>query len=111
MTIIDKYLNQLQEREWSEPSPWKDQIDLKDIADLLGFKGKQGDLDMLRHAIQPTLIQIMKNAGGDYRGRETTKNSNPADFSGMDWVQKHLPPDWEERIRKYVMNVARKHKG
>jgi hypothetical protein len=108
--IIDKYLNQLQEREWNEDNPWYNHIKLKDIAMLLGFKGSQAELDMLRHTIQPTLIQLMKNAGGDYRGRETTKNTPSVDFSGMDWVEKHLPADWEDRIRKYIKKIARKHK-
>jgi cell pole-organizing protein PopZ len=28
----------------------------------------------------------------------------------MDWVEKHLPADWEDRIRKYIKKIARKHK-
>jgi len=110
MKVVEIYLKKLQEKEWSSDSHWADHVKLKDIAQLMGFKGSQGELDMLRHTIQPTLIQIMKNAGGDYRGRETTKNTKSGDYSGMDWVEKHLPSDWEERIRKYIEKVARNHK-
>lgn len=110
MKSLDKYLNQIQEREWSEPSPWADQIDIEDIAKLLKLKGDQVDLDMLRHVIQPTLIQIMKNAGGDYRGRDNMSNSKHGDFSGIEWVKKYLPSDWEKRIRKYIKQVAKDHK-
>lgn len=111
MKNLDKYLNRIQEREWSDPSPWGDQIDIDDIAKLLKFKGSQSDLDMLRHVIQPTLVQIMKNAGGDYRGRDSMDNTNKADFSGMEWIKKKLPSDWEEKLRKYIKQVAKDHKG
>ena len=110
MNNLDKHLNRIQEREWSEPSPWSSQIKIGDIAALLNFKGSQKDLDMLRHVIQPTLIQIMKNSGGDYRGRNTMSNTDHGDFSGVEWVKKHLPSDWEKRIRKYIKQVAKDHK-
>lgn len=108
--ILEKYLNHIQEKAWDYGDSWEDKIDLKDLANLLGMKDvDQRKLDMLRHTIQPALIQLFKNAGGDYRGREKMRNMDHGDFSGMDWLNKHLPKGWEEKLRKYMERVAKEH--
>jgi hypothetical protein len=111
MPHIDNYLEYLQEKEWSGDQGWEDHIDLFLLRNLLAKKDNldQEELNQIRHTIQPMLIQIFKNAGGDYMGRETTKNSKSFDFSGMDWLEKYLPKDWQEKARKYIEKVARNH--
>lgn len=110
MTIVDRYLTYLHERAWDYDQNWENQIDIKLIRDLIGKKDiDQEKLNKIRHIIQPMLIQLFINAGGDYRGRETTKNTTSGDFSGMDWLEKQLPKGWEEKAKKYIEKVARKH--
>lgn len=111
MPHIDNYLQFLQEKEWNQDQTWEDHIDIFLLRNLLAKKDsiKQDELNQIRHTIQPMLLQIFKTAGGDYMGRETTKNTKSFDFSGMDWLEKYLPKDWEQKARKYIEKVARKH--
>ena len=102
--------SRLSEKEWESEGTWEDHIDMEELEKLIGMKNiKQKDLDQARHTIQPILIKLMKNAGGDYKGRKDMKNSSSGDFSGMDWLEKQLPKDWKERAKKYIEKVSRKH--
>jgi hypothetical protein len=111
MPHIDNYLQYLQEKEWNEDRSFDDHIDVFLLRNLLAKKDdlNQAKLNKIRHTIQPMLIQIFQTAGGDYMGRETTKNSKSGDFSGMDWLEKYLPKDWKEKARQYMEKIARKH--
>ena len=90
---------------------WEDHIKLDKIRDLILLDPNvdEKDFDSERHTIQPMLLQLIKNAGGDYMGRETTRNSSHGDFSGTDWLEKQLPSNWRKLARQYIEKVARKH--
>jgi len=102
----------LNEKCWDTDDTWENHINNKTIQDLLGLKDDidQEKLNKLRHLIQPTLIKLISTSGGDYQGRNTTRNSYNGDTSGVDWLKKHLPNDWKEKLKDHVKKVARKHR-
>jgi len=111
MDIIEKYLIALQEKEWDEDDRWKDHFnrDLLNHLILKNDKTGEEELNVNRHSIQPVLMNLIKNTGGDYKGRKTTSNSEYGDFSGVDYILKHLPDGWEDKMKKYVEKIAKKH--
>lgn len=112
MNALESYLKTLQEKEWDSTDTWEDHIEIDKLKDILAKKGNidQEDIDQLRHTIQPMLIKLIKNSGGDYMGRDKTRNSSHGDFSGVEWLMKYLPSDWKEKADKYIEKVARDHK-
>ena len=111
MNILESYLNFIQEKDWDGGDTWEDHIQLNKIRDLLKHHPDidEKDLDSARHTIQPMLVKLIGTAGGDYRGRITTRNSDTGDFAGTDWLEKNLPKDWRKKAKKYIEKVARKH--
>jgi len=109
--LIENYLVYLNEKEWDEDDKWKDhfQTDLLRHVIMKDTKTDEIQINVNRHSIQPVLLNLIKNTGGDYRGRTTTRNSNHGDFSFMSYILKHLPKDWEVEMKKYVEKIAKKH--
>lgn len=112
MTIlIENYLTQLQEKEWDEKDIWKAHLDADLLKHLISKNSETGEqeLNVNRHSIQPVLMNLIKNTGGDYKGRKTSSNSDHGDFSGVEYILKRLPSDWEDKLRKHVEKIAKKH--
>ena len=111
MKLIETYLSFLNEKEWDEKAKWEDHINVDDLKSFIKQDGKVTDKDLTyqRQAIQPTLMDLIKNTGGDYKGRTTTRNSNHGDYAGIDYILKQMPKDWVEKVKKYVETIAKKH--
>lgn len=100
--------NQLTESAWEYEQSFEDRINLNKLEDLIGMKNiKEDDLNTIRQTMQPILFQLYKNAGGDYRGRKTFKNSKGGDTSGIDLIKKYLPDNWEDIARKYIKSTMK----
>ena len=54
-------------------------------------------------------MNLLKTSGGDYMGRTTMSNTDHGNFAAVDYILKHLPPDWEYKMRKHVEKIAKKH--
>lgn len=111
MKSVDKYLIMLQEKEWNEEDIWKKHFDQDLLKHLISKDSKDGEVEVNinRHAIQPVLLNLIKNTGGDYMGRTKTRNSSHGDFAAIDYIMNKMPEGWEEKLRKYVERLAKKH--
>jgi len=111
MKAIDKYLKLLYEKEWDEEDKWKSHLDRDLLRHLISKDGETDEevLNINRHTIQPVLLNLIKNTGGDYKGRTTTRNSGHGDFALISYVLKNMPDGWEAKVKKYVEKIARKH--
>jgi len=111
MKIIDNYLKKLNEKEWDERDKWKEYFDRDLLSHLISKDGEsdESEININRHSIQPVLLNLIKNTGGDYRGRSKMRNSDHGDFSGIDYILKNMPKGWEEKLKKYVKKLSKKH--
>jgi len=111
MKIIKDYLKLLNESEWNETDEWQDHFDRDLLANLISKNSETGEkeLNVNRHSIQPVLLNLIKNTGGDYRGRTNMRNSDHGDYAGVDYILKNMPKGWEEKVKKYVEKIAKKH--
>jgi len=111
MKFIESYLNFLSEKEWDEDAKWEDHISIDMLKHFISQNGKVNNdqLGNQRQSIQPTLLDLIKNTGGDYKGRSTTRNSNHGDYAGIDYILKQMPPNWKNRVKKYVEKIAKTH--
>lgn len=111
INIIESYLNFLNEKEWEENPKWEDHISLDLLKHLISQDGKTDikTLALNRQSIQPTILDLIKNTGGDYMGRETTRNSDHGDYAGIEYILKQMPKNWREKVKKYVEKIAQRH--
>ena len=111
MSLLENYLKKLNEKEWDEDDRWKKHFNADLLKHLISKNSKTGEpeVNVNRHSIQPVLINLIKNVGGDYKGRKTTSNTDHGDFAAVDYILKHLPKDWEYKMKKYVEKIAKKH--
>lgn len=111
MNILESYLNFLNEKEWGEDSKWEDHINLDMIRHYIKQDGKvkQDYFAVTRQSMQPTLLDLIKNTGGDYKGREKTRNSSHGDYSGIDYILNQMPKNWRDKVKKYVEKIAKRH--
>jgi predicted transcriptional regulator len=111
MNLLETYLKKLNEKEWDEDDKWKEQFDKDLLRSVISKNSETGEeeINVNRHTIQPALLNLIKNAGGDYKGRTTTRNSKHGDFSGIDYILKKLPSDWEDKLKKYIQKIAKTH--
>ena len=110
MKILEGYLNFLSEKEWDEEAKWEDHISRELLKQLIMQDTDVETLASQRQSIQPTLLDLIKNTGGDYKGRTTTRNSSHGDYAGIEYILKQMPKDWRDRVKKYVEKIAKKHK-
>lgn len=109
---LDKYLKYLNEKEWDEKSKWEELINKDLLRNVITRNDETGEdeININRHTMQPVLMNLIKNVGGDYMGRSTTRNADHGDFAGIEYILNRLPDDWEEKVKQYVMKIAKKHK-
>ena len=104
--LLEIYLYFLQEKEWDGHSDIKSN-DLDIISKLiLKIGGHEKELNDKSHNIQPTLIGLIANTGGDYKGRTTTANTKRDPRSGFDILKKYLPKNWKELLHKASIKVG-----
>lgn len=109
--ILENYLKRLNEKEWDEDDRWKEHFNTDLLKHVISKDSKTGEteINVNRHSIQPVLLNLIKNAGGDYRGRQNTSNTDHGNFAAVDYILKHLPKDWQSKMEKYVKKIAKKH--
>jgi 8-oxo-dGTP pyrophosphatase MutT (NUDIX family) len=105
---IEEYLRKLNEREYMDDTERPDLFKVDRFQKLMTFKKKEDDFNDDRQSVQPTLLGLIKNVGGDYRGRDDMANMKHHDYTGLDMLKKYLPKDWEEKLKKHVSRYARK---
>lgn len=110
INMTESYLKYLEEKEWDEDAKWEDHVSRELLKQLIAQLEDDDKISLKRQSIQPTLLDLIKNTGGDYMGRETTKNSNHGDFSGIEYILKKMPKDWQEKVKQYVVKIATKHR-
>jgi 8-oxo-dGTP pyrophosphatase MutT (NUDIX family) len=100
--------NILGERDYNDPDSRPELFKVDRFKDLMKLKKGEKEFNDDRHSIQPTLFGLIKNYGGDYRGRETGVNSvNRGNYGGMKFIKKYLPDDWEDQLEKYSRSQAK----
>lgn len=90
MTLMEEYINYIQEREWDEDPKNNDSFDTKVFKDALSKLAGPDPFNSIRHDEDPTLVNIyIKNLLGDYKGRIDTHNTDvSADPIGKDGMEK-----------------------
>jgi len=106
--IIDLYIKYLNEKEYDEEDDRPDLFQVDKFKKLIDLETDEEEFNDDRQSIQPTLVGLIKNVGGDYKGRDTMANMKRNDYTGLDMLKKHLPKDWKEKLKKHVARYARK---
>jgi len=106
--LTESNLSLIFEKEWDEKNKWDRQIQINTLRKLLNLDPdtNEKDLTTLRHSMQPTLLNLIKNTGGDWKGNKAIINAKHGDYSGIKYILKHLPKDWEDKIQKYVRKIS-----
>ena len=110
MKLVESCLKFLAEKEWDEDPKWEDHISLDMLKQLIMQDIGVEKPAMQRQSMQPTLLDLIKNTGGDYHGRTKTRNAGHGDFAGIEYILKQMPDDWREKVKQYVETIAKKHK-
>jgi len=106
MKLLEIYLYFLQEKEWDGDSDIKSN-DLDIIRKLLlTLGGQEEELNNKCHNIQPTLMGLIANTGGDYKGRTTAANTKRDPRSGFAILKKYLPKNWKELLHKAPIKIG-----
>jgi hypothetical protein len=106
--IVEEYLSRIDEREYTDDTERPDLFQLDRFKKLMNFDKEEDDFNDDRQSVQPTLIGLIKNVGGDYRGRDDMANMKRNDYTGLKMLKKYLPKDWNEKLKKHVARYARK---